>query len=365
MSVEPAQSHGRFDVSAVPDGLPERVGRHFLAGESLDRLCTVELRARGMPRGYLTRLYAAARKHYGSPLGLLAANRLQTAFPTGALRVVIATGAGRPLVQPKGETDGPIGTALLARALHVSVGAVPVFVCGEEFSEPVVAAGEAAGFTFGPLHDAPKRAFGAVLQVVPLPPDQQEAERANSILEEVQPAAVIAIERPGPNSRGVTHSTLGTASPTPVGTIAALVQRARRQGLLTVAIGDAGNEVGFGAIAEAVRTIHPLGAQCRCPCGSGVACVVPADALVVASCSNLGAYNVAACLSLLCDSPEALVTPDLEARVFEACVRAGAEEATHGRALWCDGVPIEAHSAFIRLIREVVEVEHRRADRSW
>lgn len=363
--MEANDTDSRLDPSRFMQGLPDHAAKYMLAGESLDHVCTVELRSPGMPRGFLSRLYEAARSYHRAPLGLLAASRLRDVLPAPRLPVIIGTAAGRPVVQPKGETDGPIGAAALARALHIASGATPVFVCGDEFTDPVVAAAEAAGFTFLALPEASQRLFGACLIPVPTRADAKEHDHARAVLDEVGPAAVVAIERPGPNALGVTHSTLGTASPTPVATIGALLLAARQRGLLTIGIGDAGNEVGFGVIAQSVRSIHPLGAQCRCPCGGGVACVVPADVVVVASCSNLGAYNVAACLALLTGQREALVSPALEARLFEACVRAGAEEAAHGRDLWCDGIPLEAHSAFVRIIEEVVSVEARAVQRPW
>ena len=336
-----------------------------VAGESLDRLTTVEMRPRGMPRGFLAALYAAARQHHGSPLGLLAARRLASAMGSGPQVVIIGTTAGRPVVQPLGETDGPIGAALLGRALHLAFGAIPVFVGGDQFTAPLRAAAEASGFTLLALDEAKQRKNAAVLIDLPTEATGDEADRAAAILADTGAAAVISVERPGPNAKGVTHSTRGTASPTPVRTIAELVLGASARGILTVGIGDAGNEVGFGAIAESVRGIHPNGAKCACPCAAGVACAVPADVLVVGSCSNLGATNVAGAIALVAGRPDAVPDVALERRVFEACVTAGAEESTHGRALWCDGVPLEAHSALTTLVQEVVRIEATTVVRAW
>lgn len=336
-----------------------------VAGDSLDRLTTIEMRPRGMPRGFLSALYAAAREHYGAPLGLLAARRLESALAAERRVVIIGTTAGRPIVQPRGETDGPIGAALLGRALHVAFGAVPVFVGGDAFAMPLGAAVEASGFTICSLPEAMQRSHGAVLLEVPTIESGDEPQRAAAILGETKARAVIAVERPGPNSKGITHSTRGTASPTPVRTIAELVLGASREGILTVGIGDAGNEVGFGAIAASVRSIHPSGSRCACPCAAGIACAVPADVLVVGSCSNLGSYNVAGALALISGRADATPDPQLEHRVFAACVAAGAEESNHGRALWCDGIPIDAHGAFTRLIQEVLHIETTNVTRSW
>jgi len=80
-----------------------------IIGENVDRLCTVEMRPQGMPRGKIHRLYEAARrKQNGRPLTLLAAEKLRAAVKPGDY-VILATGAGVPPWMPAGETDGPVG----------------------------------------------------------------------------------------------------------------------------------------------------------------------------------------------------------------------------------------------------------------
>ena len=96
-----------------------------IIGENIDRLCTVEMRPQGMPRGKIHRLYEAARrKQNGRPLTLLAAEKLRAALKPGDY-VILATGAGVPPWMPAGETDGPVGIAALGRALVMGLGARP------------------------------------------------------------------------------------------------------------------------------------------------------------------------------------------------------------------------------------------------
>jgi len=55
-----------------------------IIGEYVDRLCTVEMRPQGMPRGKIHRLYEAARRRQQDrPLTLLAAERLRATVKPG------------------------------------------------------------------------------------------------------------------------------------------------------------------------------------------------------------------------------------------------------------------------------------------
>src|SRR5260221_7526763 len=112
--------------------------------EYIDRLITVEMRNRGMPANKIAPLYDAARAESGTPLAYRAVMGLLAAVQRHD-HVLIVTGAGSGSLIPKGENDGPVGAAVLARALHFGVGAVPILVCEAHHVDPVVAACRAAG----------------------------------------------------------------------------------------------------------------------------------------------------------------------------------------------------------------------------
>jgi hypothetical protein len=59
------------------------------------------MRTRGVPRGVIPALYAGVRAATRAPLVLAAARLLRGAVAPGD-RVVIATGAGHPLLLPRG-----------------------------------------------------------------------------------------------------------------------------------------------------------------------------------------------------------------------------------------------------------------------
>src|SRR3990172_6436377 len=107
--------------------------------ETIDRICLlggagVTGRARE-----LAMLYQASRRLAGEPLCAAWARRLEAALHPGAA-VLLLTGAGAPPSLPWGETDGPLGAAVLARGVVLAFGARPLVVAEARFRGPVVAA---------------------------------------------------------------------------------------------------------------------------------------------------------------------------------------------------------------------------------
>ena len=114
-------------------------------------------------------------------------------------------------------------------------------------------------------------------------------------MEEYRPRAVIFIERDGPNPEGFFHGVRGDCrKPEDVGHVYLLAQSARRRGVLSGGIGDGGNEVGFGAVRDAVTAAHPYGGSCLAGHPSGVVTAIETDVIVSASVSNWGADAIAA-----------------------------------------------------------------------
>src|SRR5262249_34452758 len=85
----------------------------------IDRLVPVEMGTRGMRSGKTAPLSDAARAGGGGgPLAFRAARGLIDSVRRHD-RVLIVTGAGSGPLIPNGENDGPVGAAVLARALHL------------------------------------------------------------------------------------------------------------------------------------------------------------------------------------------------------------------------------------------------------
>lgn len=324
--------------------------------DNIDRLVTTEMRKPGLPRGITPELYRLARDEAGGgPLSHAAATALTDALDGGE-PVVVSTGFRHAAHVPHGETDGPPGAVALAGALGACFGSPVYLVVEPELREAVAATARAAGL--GAEIDARDLAPVTDAGVLGFPTDRDRAsDAAAALLDAVDPGAVITAEKVGPNPEGVYHSALGSDISAEQAKIDVLVEAAAERGVLTVGIGDIGNEIGFGAIAEAARELVPGGADCGCPCGSGIVAATPTDLLVPAAVSNWGCHAVAAGLALIHGNPGLVPRPRDEARTIDAHLRAGGIDGGTGKPTFgVDGIDVEIHRNVVEILREMVEI---------
>ncbi len=324
--------------------------------ETLDSLISLDIPARGI----IGKLYGAAREKTGKPLTMAATDLILDRVRPGDT-VVIATGwVDQPIVAPDcGESDGPPGAVALARALRLAVKAAPVIVTDACLVEGVKTVARAAGF-----HCVAPQEIGhsvardklLTIAVLPFPVDAGEAEpAAERLLDGLNPAACIAIERGGMNAAGVVHNMNGEDTGAGMAKIDYIFRAAARRGIATIGIGDGGNEIGMANIADAVRAQVPYGAKCQCPCGGGIAPATTVDVLVAAAISNWGGYALAALLGLRTGVPAAACDAVREKKVLEATAAAGFHDPIGGGVYpGADGCGVHAHLAFVTLLRETV-----------
>jgi hypothetical protein len=297
-------------------------------------------------------LAAALRPRRGG-LCARAAESLAARLRPGG-RVWVVTGLVVPGTIPRGETDGPPGAAVLARALALGFGA-RVLLLAEAPVRPVVTAAldALAGAEGGP---APWR---RACRVAALPRRRRAAAFWIGRRFRRPPGAVVAVEKLGPNEQGVVHTAAGLDVTAAQARTEVLFVAAQRRGILRVGVGDRGNEVGFGAAARRLGAARGVGV-CACPCASSIACIVASDAPVAAATSNWGAYGVVAALAVLLRVPRLLHDPRAEVAMLAACVRAGAVDGMTRRAgLTVDGLPLSRQRAMVRKLRALVEVALR------
>jgi D-glutamate cyclase len=178
------------------------------------------------------------------------------------------------------------------------------------------------------------------------------AEAAAGWIDTLGVAAVIAVEKPGANATGVYHMVGGTAISADVSKGQVLFAEAQTRGVLT--IGDRGNELGMGPIAETARALLPFGRVRGCPCGGGGADETPADLAVVATVSNWGAYGIAAYLAALLERSDLIQSPAMEAKLFATARREGGVDGMTGRAaLSADGIAMPVHQGVVRVLGEI------------
>ena len=332
-----------------------------VVGEAVDRLITIEIKNRGMPFGILRPMYDAAREAAGGrPLSMLAAEALQRRIKRGDA-VFVLTGAGYAPAMPKGESDGPPGAAALARILYRGLGAVPVFVCEACHVDPIVASSEAAGLMVKTFPEARDRHLGAALAVAP---ESQTGVAAwvDSIFAEMKPVAVISAERLGPGKDGVVHTATALPLTGPEAQfqgcidISTVVDRANADGLLTLGVGDHGNELGFGTIYDAVARTMPKGDK--------MATVTRTDIVLPAMMSNWGCYGIEACLAWLLKRPDLMHGPELEGRILRACLDAGGLEAMYCTTdFLVDGLDGETSMSCVQMLGNLVRKNLEPADK--
>jgi hypothetical protein len=321
--------------------------------DTLDRIATLELRPR-REQGVVRLLHDAARQKIGRPLTLHAAELLRDAIGPGDT-VILTTGAGHHDFLPHGETDGPPGLVALAAVIASGLNAVPVLVTEAEFVHNLETTALAAGLGIRPYASARRAPFTCA--VVPFPADASAPAVAADYLEQFAPVALISSEKIGPNADDVAHYASGVATTGERARIEELFDLAAAAGIPTLGIGDNGNEIGFGLIADAVREHKQWGRVCQCPCGGGLATRVATDALVIGSTSNWGAYAVAACLAAMLGRPELIRDRAAEHRVLDWCAMSGAADGANGRALpSVDGTPPEVSASVQHLMRSAVEI---------
>ena len=220
-----------------------------------------------------------------------------------------------------GETDGPPGALALADALR-QLGR-EVMLVSDKYSVGLLAAGAAV--------------FGAPFASLTLDLPQDTAERQiDGLLSSFAPSQVVAIERPGRAVDGHCYSMRGEVLDDLVPAADRLLAPSLKRSYRTIAIGDGGNELGFGSLRESLKA--------RVAHGELIFCSTPADYLIPAGISNWGAYALVAALSLL-SGRLLLRPPEHEGAVLQALLDVGAVDGcTRKNELSVDGLLWEEYA---------------------
>jgi len=280
-------------------------------------------------------LFAAARGGLREAASALAA--------TPAPRVGLITGfyvpSGRP---PAAETDGPAGAALLARFL-TQIGADCRVLTDAPCASACRAALDAAGLAC------------VALDVTTADGDPSAAVacwRGHGI------NWAIAIERCGPSADGQARNMRGQD----MGTWTAPLERVFSAGpWRTIGIADGGNELGMGSL--------PAGLVAdSVPFGQAIACMTPADHLVMAGVSHWGAYALIAASGVLRRAWWTAAMESLDAArdraIVEALVFLGpaVDGVTLTQTVTIDGLDMSKHARKLAEVREMAGPPHREPD---
>lgn len=325
-----------------------------LLGERIDQLMSLDVASRNV----IHLLYGMGRRKIGAPLCMSAARLLVERVSPGDVVVLVTGWPDRPHITPQiAETDGPPGAALLARALHRGLGAVPLVLIEEHLVGAMSKVLQSTGLKVLSLDEAIASAsssapiHGAAVLGMPHLNEAAEAQAAE-LLSRYRPSAVIAVEKGGANEFGVVHTSRGADTTEHMAKADHIVRLARAEGIATIGIGDGGNEIGMGLIADEIREKIPFGRVCKCGCGGGIAPSTEVDVLVTAAISNWGAYGVGACLAGLLRDQSVFHDAAVEERVLRAAADAGLIDGITGYVdPGADGVGLDHALAFVGLMQ--------------
>lgn len=319
-------------------------------GSSLDDLANLD------PRGYgvCKLLYKASREYTKNPLCVNAAQKLTETVKDGDL-VFIMTGF---ILLPfkKAETDGVISSVLLARALVKAFNAKPVIICPEENVAAVKNLASCVGLNlFSSLNEVKnnKNSMG----VLTFTKDKSQSEEcADEIIAQGLPSAVISIECPGENAKGTYHNATGLDVTELEAKQDILFDKLRNTGVLNIAIGDLGNEIGMGTIGEYISQNIPYAGEnaCRCACRGGILARTKADNIITATVSDWGCYAMIAMLAYILENPDVMHGADLEEQAMITASESGMIDMSGEQIPAIDGFGIEINRSVVTLMKELV-----------
>jgi hypothetical protein len=303
--------------------------------------------------GIAARLHSALQARQGRHPCMDAAELLKSRFADHRSPALIVTGFPQGGGVP--ETDGPIGAALLARALFLAFNVESVIVVDEGHEEMMKATCIGAGLIPLPFPaDGVIRPveFARPVYVRSIPVDSAASQAVcDALLDVTRPAIAVAIERPGANDRGLYSGFGGRSLDGMVADLDYLVRGCGDRNVPFIGVGDGGNELGMGLLADDLKAIYPKAIDAGKGRG-GVAAVACADHVVFSSVSNWAITGVIAALAALLENPLIFHDPEVEARCVERCCASGCVDGiTSSPDHIIDGVPALEWSGLNRALK--------------
>ncbi|ORU00623.1 hypothetical protein D081_0605 [Anaerovibrio sp. JC8] len=251
-------------------------------------------------------------------------------------RVILLTGFPTRLGENKwiGETDGPLGTANIALAL------------------------EKLGITIMPMTDSQGfRPFEAALHTIGcktaptlIPYEDTEAFIIRQ-LDKFKPTHLITLERPGKGRDGHYHNMGGKIIDDMLTDCSCIIDEAQKRGVMTISVGDGGNEIGMGSLRDAIEIQVPHGAEiCASECAQ-----IP----IVSGVSNWWGWGICALLSLK-HGQNLISTKEMEKKLIKAIVAAGSVDGcTRKNEPTIDRLPMSVHLDILKKVQTALTEERQ------
>lgn len=229
-----------------------------------------------------------------------------------------------------GETDGPIGAVSLASALE-QLGKNVILVT-DRYSKDML-------YNCCRVKD--------IIGSMEIVPYEKADIFCEYLLEKHKPSHIVAIERPGRAKDGCCYSMRGEDLSDLVPNIERLFEKAKNQEIVTLAVGDGGNEIGMGKVASFVTNYVNK--------GNLICAAISTDYLIIAGVSNWGGHALTAALSLMTNT---MLLHDFktEIKLLESMVSAGAVDGcTKKSTVTVDGLSLEENLEILKRLRGVVQ----------
>jgi len=248
---------------------------------------------------------------------------LRTAQMMAQLSGTVLIATGFP-VKGTFETDGPVGAAALYRVL-LTLGGNPVLVCGEPLASAIQSDYRVHRVSTGLSGESEAEIRLHILN------------QAQQILSTYEPELIITIELPGRAKDGSYYNMRGINISDQVMSFDDVLLLANCP---SICIGDGGNEVGMGNIADSLS------------CLDIIPCVTKCDELIIADVSNWAAHGIIAMLSKLMKK-DFLGEWDNH-RCLEYFVQHGSVDGVTGeKTMTEDGLPCEVTDSVIAQLRHL------------
>jgi len=256
----------------------------------------------------------------------------------------------------KAEMDGIVSTMLLARSLVKAFNVKPVIICPEDNMEAVKNLASVVGLH---LYDNIEelKEYPISMAAIAFTKDvKYAAKQADEIIAKGLPSAVISIECPGANSVGTYHNAVGLDVTSLEAKQDILFTKLQNKGVLNIAIGDLGNEMGMGTIKKHLEEYIPYAAKgkCNCGCNGGIAVATKADNIITATVSDWGCYGLIAAIAYLKKDLEILHTKEMEEEVMVVASRSGMIDMYGWLVPAIDGFGLSMNLSMVNLMRESV-----------
>ena len=218
------------------------------------------------------------------------------------------------------ETDGPIGTLAVAKALE-----------GLGYHGIVITDKYCEGF-----FELKKIS----VEYVAIDADQSVYEE---ILEKYRPVYMISIERCGHNLENEYANMRGDSITGQTACIDTLFELAAEKKIPTIGVGDGGNEIGMGNVRQVILEKLELNP-----------CVVTVDDLIIATTSNWGAYALAAYMAKLSGRPVFITYEEIEEYMAQIVALGCVDGVTKQKKMGTDGFSMEIEKEIITSLKEAI-----------